>query len=562
MANITATVARHRTAMSRTFLSRPITLALEDGVISVGSTVFDFGCGRGDDLRQLAALGIAVDGWDPAHRPEAPHHPADVVNLGYVINVIEDPIERGHTLRRAWSLAKQTLIIAARLVWDANGVRGRPHGDGVLTATGTFQKFFSQDELRAWIDRTLGVASVAAAPGVFYVFRRPDLVQGYLARRARQDGDRSGIRVADLLYEQHRDTLHPLERFVDTHRRLPNPVELPESGLLTTEFGSLRAAFALVRRVTGASRWHDVDLGSGRRTSERRFEAHRDLLEPLIAFVTERGRLPRPGEVPDGETIDETFGSIRAAFALIRRVTGPNRWAGLEARARQDFLVYLALAAFGGRPRFSELPDDLQFDARDLFGNYKAACAEADKLLFAAGNPQAVDLACRASTFGKLTPEALYTHAAYAPRLPAVLRVYEGCARTLTGTVHEATLFKIHRQKAQVSYLSYPAFDVDPHPGLATVLIGRLGRLDVSYRDFRESPNPPVLHRKELFVPEDYPNRDKFARLTAQEERRGLLDEPVAIGTRNGWASRLSQAGLALKGHRLVRAACSPTEDA
>lgn len=546
------TVARHRTAMSRSFLSRPVTLALEDGLISADTTVFDYGCGRGDDLRQLAALGISAAGWDPAHRPDAPRLNADVVNLGYVINVIEDPVERTNTLRAAWGLAKTILVVAARLVWDANGVRARPHGDGVLTATGTFQKFFSQDELRGWIDRTLGINCVAAAPGVFYVFRRPDLAQGYLARRARQHGDHSGIRVADLLYEQHRELLEPLQGFVEEHRRLPNPTELPAGGPLTAEFGSLRAAFALIRRVTGTSRWADVGLGVGRRVSERRFEMHRELLEPLIAFVTERGRLPRQGEVPHGQAIDETFGSIRAVFALIRRVTGATRWANLEARARQDFLVYLALAAFSGRPRFSELPEDLQYDARDLFGNYKAACVEADRLLFAAGNPEAVDLACRASTFGKLTAEALYAHAASVARLPAVLRVYEGCARTLTGTVDDATLLKLHRQKAQVSYLSYPTFDDDPHPALATVVIGRLGRLDVSFRDFRESPNPPVLHRKELFVPDDYPSRDKFARLTAQEERHGLLDEPVAIGTRNGWATRLSQAGLALRGHRVV----------
>jgi hypothetical protein len=45
----------------------------------------------------------------------------------------------------------------------------------------------------------------------------------------------------------------------------------------------------------------------------------------------------------------------------------------------------------------------------------------------------------------------------------------------------------------------------------------------------------------------------KFARLTEQEERHGLLDETAIIGTRDGCQARLAAAGLALRGHRLVR---------
>ena len=49
-------------------------------------------------------------GWDPTFRPDAPLHEADVVNLGYVINVIEDTQERAATLRHAWALAQQVLL--------------------------------------------------------------------------------------------------------------------------------------------------------------------------------------------------------------------------------------------------------------------------------------------------------------------------------------------------------------------------------------------------------------------------------------------------------------------
>jgi DNA phosphorothioation-associated putative methyltransferase len=107
--------------------------------------------------------------------------------------------------------------------------------------------------------------------------------------------------------------------------------------------------------------------------------------------------------------------------------------------------------------------------------------------------------------------------------------------------------------KPQVSFLVYPNFDKDPHPALAASVIGRLRELTVTYRDFTHRDNPPLLHRKETFVPDKYPQREKFSRLTAQEERAGLLDLPT-VGTRSGWFEVLAGAGLELRGHRLVRA--------
>lgn len=549
---MTAIVQRHRTAMSRTMLSRPVALAFEDGVLEQGSSVFDYGCGRGGDVDRLNQLGVSACGWDPNHRPRTPLVEADVVNLGFVINVIEHQAERRDALRKAWSLARQALVVAARPSWEARDVRGRPHGDGILTAKDTFQKFYEQDELRAYVEATLGRRSVAAAPGIFYVFRDESTAQAVLARRTRRG--RTGIgRVADLLYELHRDQLSVLQAFVEHERRLPAACELDPAveAELIERLGSVRAAFALIRRSTGAARWSDIDTGRPSQ-SERRFEQHRALLETLMDFVEDRGRLPRPEEIATGDDLARTFGSIRSAFSLVRRATGPERWTLVEDRARRSFLVYLALAAFGGRPRFTELPADLQLDVRDLFGSYKNAVAEADQLLYGAGNLEAVDHAARTSGVGKLTPEALYVHVSTLDDLPPLLRVYEGCGQALAGTVEEATIVKLHREKPQVSYLSYPTFDRDPHPALSTVVVARLQALKLTYRDFRESENPPILHRKETFVAPGYPDREKFERLTEQEERYELLSSPT-IGTKMGWTEALRDRELKMRGHRVVR---------
>lgn len=533
-------------------LSRPVALAFEDGLLSESSSVLDYGCGRGGDVDRLNQLGVSASGWDPNHRPHTPLVEADVVNLGFVINVIEHQAERRDALRKAWSLARQALVVAARPAWEARDVRGRPHGDGILTAKDTFQKFYEQDELRAYVEATLGRRSVAAAPGIFYVFRDESTAQAVLARRTRRGRTGAG-RVADLLYELHRDQLSVLQAFVEHERRLPAAGELDPAAEaeLIERLGSVRAAFALIRRSTGAARWGDIDSGRPSK-AERRFEQHRALLETLMDFVEDRGRLPRPEEIATGDDLARTLGSIRSAFSLVRRATGPERWTLVEDRARRNFLVYLALAAFGGRPRFTELPADLQLDVRDLFGNYKNAVAEADQLLYGAGNLEAVDHAARTSGVGKLTPEALYVHVSTLDDLPPLLRVYEGCGQALAGTVEEATVVKLHREKPQVSYLSYPTFDRDPHPALSTVVVARLQALKLTYRDFRDSENPPILHRKETFVAPGYPDREKFERLTEQEERYELLSSPT-IGTKNGWAEALRDRELKMRGHRVVR---------
>ena len=104
-----------------------------------------------------------------------------------------------------------------------------------------------------------------------------------------------------------------------------------------------------------------------------------------------------------------------------------------------------------------------------------------------------------------------------------------------------------------MSYLSYPGFDSNPHPALVRSVKLNLRTPELDCWDYADSENPPVLHRKETFVPAEYPHREKFARLTQQEERHGLLDDSATIGTRQGWQSRLAERGFALRGHRLVK---------
>ena len=476
-----STTGAHKTAIQRWSLSRPVALALEDGLLSTETTFFDYGCGRGGDLLRLHKMGVRVAGWDPAFFPDEDRAAADVVNLGYVVNVIEDLEERTVALCAAWELAQKLLIVSARLEWEARTLAGDFQGDGIVTRKRTFQKFFAQEELRDWIQATIGRPCIAAAPGVFYVFRETSDEQAFVAGR------------------------------LSRPRRVPT-----------------------------------VRLG------EEAFKRHQDLLQPLMEFVSQRGRIPVDLELEVAPQIKEMFGGMARAFSLIRRVTGADQWETIRLERRDDLLVYLALAAFGKRPKLGQLPADLRHDIRAFFGTYKSACAEADQLLYAAGDQEAVNRACGDAPVGKSLPGALYVHHSALSHLPPLLRIYEGCGRQLAGSVENMTLVKLSRRRPQVSYLVYPDFDRVGHPVLSEAFVADLSRLNLHHRDYRRSANSPILHRKELLVTTEYPARKRFARLTAREHALGLFADPERIGTQEGWRCVLERQGVTVKGHRVI----------
>ena len=478
-----STAAPHKTAIQRWSLSRPVALALEDGLLSTNTTFFDYGCGRGGDLKRLHQMGVSVSGWDPAFFPDEERTSAEVVNLGYVVNVIEDVEERTVALQAAWDLTQKLLIVSARLEWEARTVSGDFQGDGIVTRNRTFQKFFAQEELRAWIQSTTARSCVAAAPGVFYVFRNTADEQSFLAARLTQP------------------------------RRLPRA-----------------------------------------RLSDNLFHDHQDVLQPLMAFVSERGRLPREAELEVAPRIRHIFGGLPRAFSLIRRVTGSDEWETTRRQRRADLLVYLALAAFRTRPRLGQLPSALRYDIRAFFGSYKAACTEADSLLYSAGNHNAISRACAQAPVGKVLPDALYIHHTALSHLCPLLRIYEGCGRQLAGSIKGLTLLKLRRDRPKISYLVYPKFDRVGHPTLAEAFIADLARLRLHHRDYRGASNPPILHRKELLVAPNHPSRPRFARLTAREETLGLLDSARPTGTRREWEGLLHARGVSIRGHRVVAA--------
>jgi DNA phosphorothioation-associated putative methyltransferase len=236
---------------------------------------------------------------------------------------------------------------------------------------------------------------------------------------------------------------------------------------------------------------------------------------------------------------------------VILQATDQEEWDVIAEKRRQDILVYLALTQFTNRPKFSQLDSTTQNDIKALFGNYKQACVAADLMLLSVGDIRLIANCCKRSAIGKLLPKALYVHVSALEALKPQLRLYEGCASRTIGRMDGATLVKFHFNMPKISYLFYPDFDTDPHPTLHTSMQIDLRDLQVVYRDYDNSDNPPILHRKETVVTPDYPLHEKFAKLTRQEENWGLLDNTSTIGTRLGWQKCLKEYCAELRGHRV-----------
>jgi hypothetical protein len=193
-------VLRHRTALQRYSLSTPMQALFRHGYLDGRGSVFDYGCGRGDDVRILKELGLDAVGWDPHFAARAEKREADVVNLGFVINVIEDARERRAALTGAYALARKVLAVAALIGGRTAYEQHRLFRDGVLTTRGTFQKYFSQQELREYLEESLGREPIAVAPGVFFVFRDDLEEQRFLA--ARQTLARCPVRLPKVEVER------------------------------------------------------------------------------------------------------------------------------------------------------------------------------------------------------------------------------------------------------------------------------------------------------------------------------------------------------------------------
>lgn len=391
-------IQRHRTAMVRHTLSQPMSLLVQHGLIHPGVTVFDYGCGQGDDLRSLAAAGIEAWGWDPHFCSDNPKVAADIVNLGFVLNVIEDPSERREALHSAWALSRKALAVSTMIVGQVPTEALRPFRDGFLSRRGTFQKYFSHAELRTLIADALGSAPVPAAPGIFIAFRQGEDQEEFLLRR------RFGRRASTLAYRA------PSERRKATVRP------------------------AADERVAPA-------------------------IEILAELTRLRGRAPAAEEVPTKALellAHERVSLPRALDLMMQHHLSQEALDAAASAMREDLLVHYALSRLNRSTTADRPSASMVRDVRAHFGSQREVLASATDYLLALGDESRVQSATVLAADRKIAAldhkGRLLLDARQSESLPGVLRVYLGCAAYLAGEPTPNSLVRIDSRLRTVSY--------------------------------------------------------------------------------------------------------------
>lgn len=500
--------SRHLTALVRYGFSAPIQSLARYGFLDGRYRLFDYGCGRGDDVRGLRENGLSAAGWDPYYAPDNPIESADLVNLGFVINVIEDFDERLEALTRAWSLAERLLVISVMLS-NQNDPRGQRFRDGVMTQRGTFQKYFTQAEIKTFLEQALDEEPIAVAPGVLYVFRDKEVEQRFL-----------------------------VDRYRSRRNRLRDPMSRPRTQAVRER----------------------------RDRAGEKYAAYQAPLERLWDQCLRLGRKPDKSEVADLLELTEGFGSLAKALRSVQTRHDAGELERAAASRTADLEVYFALQQFERRKPYSHLERGLQRDIKTFFGDYATAKMQATEQLFRIADIAAIEDACRTAAehgLGWLEPgQSLQLHVSLVEQLPALLRIYVGCAAVLYGDYRHADLVKIHIASGKVSLMRYDDFASQPLPRLIERVKIKLRDLNIDYFAYGEDYTPPFLFYKSRYINEEFSNYPEQLAFEQSLETLGLSDPTDDYGPPPAiFLERLARARWTVAGFDLVRVQSIPEPD-
>lgn len=492
-------IDRHKTAIVRHELSAPMKTLAKNGFLSGDYSIFDYGCGRGDDLRELEAHGLDALGWDPNFNPDSDIVNSDIVNIGFVINVIEDQDERMAAVLGAWETTNKLLVISAMLANESYISQFTPYKDGVITSRNTFQKYFSQAELKIYIERTLDEEPIAISPGIFYIFKDKALEQSFLKNRHKRN------------YEWK-------------HLTAPKPVSEDQARILFTK--------------------------------------HQELLESFWLSCLAYGRIPANDEFKDSDQIKEIIGSNKKALKLVTDWFGKDELELAANMRKEDLLIYFALGMFEGRKSYTNLPDDITRDIKAFFDTHKIALHQAKELLFDIANIEQITKECIKAKdtlpASKLShesglPHSLTLHKKFIDDLSPLLRVYVYSALQLYGELDDIQLVKIHITSGKVTLLGYEGFDDTPLPQLKERVKIKMAEQDVDFFDYVIEEKRPLLLNKADYIDdtfEDYKKQSKFTKklITIVENNQQIINS----NNKHALYTQLAIMGFQVDGYNIT----------
>jgi DNA phosphorothioation-associated putative methyltransferase len=440
-------IQRDKTAIVRYELSAPMKVLAKHGFLEGQYSIFDYGCGRGDDLRELEAHGLDVLGWDPNFLPDAEKVNADLVNIGFVINVIEERNERMEAIQGAWELTDKLLVVSAMLANESYLARFTPYKDGIITSRKTFQKYYTQSELKMFIELTLDESAIAVAPGIYFVFKDKYLEQDFLQNR------------------------HKRQR---TWEHKSKPIDIKEAN------------------------------------TQLLFTKHGELFEDYWKICLLLGRAPVKEEYQRADELIDIVGTLKKAFRLCQGFYGNDELNIARQMRIEDLLVYFAVGYFGKRKPYRYQPEQTKRDIKTFFDTNKNAQEQAKDLLFKIADVELVEKECieahndlpksvLAEEFGH--PHSLTLHKQYLDLLSPLLRVYVSSALQLYGELEDIQLIKIHITSGKLTLLGYEDFNKHEKPLLKERVKIKMADQDVDFFDYHlNEESGPRLENKNDFI--------------------------------------------------------------
>lgn len=499
----TSQVERHRTALTRYALSKPMQILSKYDFLEGKHTIFDYGCGKGSDVNILNQNDIIAHGWDPYFCPENDKHEADIVNLGFVINVIEDKDERAEAVLGAYRLCKQFLC-AAVMLGESSPDRGRLYSDGVLTKRNTFQKYFSQEEFRGYLQYVLDEEPVAVGSGIFFIFKDKDAEQAFLERRYCNRGNANRLIQA-----------------------IPRPTRAEKE----QEF----------------------------------YRQHAEKLDALWLRWIELGRPPQKDECQNTSDIIELLGTWKRALNFLKRFHGDEILQQAFDSRRDDLTIYFAMRRFEAKRVYRNLPESLKRDVKAFFNNYQNAQQAGENLLFSAGNSEVIKQLCKEAAeqgYGYLDEKGSLTfHTSQAELLPPLLRVYIGCATQVFGDITNVDLLKIHSESGKLSLMKYDDFEGSALPRMLERIKINLVNQRFDYYKYGEEYASPYLYLKSRFISSDYPNHEEQTTFDKQLQALETIDLSGYGMEPGAFDNALRQLRLEVKGLELVPSTIIPDLD-
>lgn len=152
--------------------------------------------------------------------------------------------------------------------------------------------------------------------------------------------------------------------------------------------------------------------------------------------------------------------------------------------------------------------------------------------------------ALRETSRGKHVGQFSYYHVTLVSEVPTADYFLNDVRQHLIGGPLDYNVLKLNR-RFRISFLMYQDFSA-PFPVLDVAHSCDIREGTVRKTNYRRRSNPPILHRKELLLPENHALVPAAVRLTKQLESHGAFADAHAIGTRNGWKARLESIGLSI----------------